>query len=250
VDSDLGLTPPGYNLSPLRGFRQGRHRRGQELVVRSNKKAQSQRSKTVSTIEPGEPMTSWADPSWIPSPLYRLNLDQYEAMVNSGVFSGRERFHLINGLLVAKMTQNDLHSTADELCGNALDRAISAGWHVRAAKPIRIPSQASKPEPDRCITRGSIRDYLHRSPEPADIALVVEISDTSLSEDRKLAAIYAAAEIPSYWIVNHGDRQVEVYTNPGLSGYQSRHDYQAGETIPINIDGKPIGPVAVSDLLP
>jgi hypothetical protein len=60
---------------------------------------------------------------------------------------------------------------------------------VRAAKPIRIPSQASKPEPDRCIARGSIRDYLHRSPEPADIAQVVEISDTNLAEDRKQAVL-------------------------------------------------------------
>jgi len=204
----------------------------------------------VSTIEPGEPKTSWAEPGWIPSPLYRLTLEQYEAMVNSGVFSGSERFHLINGLLVAKMTQNDLHSTADELCGSALNQAIPAGWHVRAAKPIRISSQASKPEPDRCIARGSIRDYLQRSPEPADIALVVEVSDSSLSEDRKQAVIYAAAGIPVYGIVNLVDRQVEVYTTPGPAGYKSRQDYHAGESMPIIIDGDPIGPIAVSDLLP
>jgi len=141
----------------------------------------------MSTITPTELKTSLADPGWIPWPLYRLTLDQYEAMVASGVFSGRERFHLINGFLVAKMTQNDLHATADELCGDALGRTIPAGWHVRAAKPIRIPSQASKPEPDRCVAWGSIRDYLQRSPEPSDIALVVEISDSRLSEDRKQA---------------------------------------------------------------
>ena len=114
---------------------------------------------------------------------------------------------------------------------NALSQTIPAGWHVRASKPIRIPSQASKPEPDRCIARGSIRDYLQRSPEPADIALVVEISDTSLSEDRKQAVIYAAAGIPTYWLVNLVDRQVEVYTRPGPAGYESRQDYHAGDSI-------------------
>ena len=195
-------------------------------------------------------MTSPAAPEWIPQPLYRLTIDQYEAMVASGVFSGRERFHLINGFLVAKMTQNDLHATADELCGDALSRAIPAGWHLRAAKPIRIPSQASKPEPDRCVARGSIRDYLQRSPEPSDIALVVEISDSSLSEDRKQAAIYAAGGIPLYWIVNLVDRKVEVYSDPSPSGYRSRQDYHAGELIPIAIGGNQISPIASSDILP
>src|SRR5262245_45948885 len=116
------------------------------------------------------------DPNWIPSPLHRLTLEQYEAMVDSGAFSGRERFHLINGFLVTKMTQNDPHATADELCGHALAGVIPIGWHVRSAKPIRLPAQASKPEPDRCVVRGTIRDYSRRSPGPADIALVVEIA--------------------------------------------------------------------------
>jgi Uma2 family endonuclease len=204
----------------------------------------------MSTITPSELKTSLADPGWIPGPLYRLTLDQYEAMVESGVFSGRERFHLINGFLVAKMTQNDLHATADELCGDALSRTIPAGWHVRAAKPIRIPSQASKPEPDRCVARGSIRDYLQRSPEPSDIALVVEISDSSLSEDRKQAAIYAAGGIPVYWIVNLVDRQVEVYSDPSPLGYRSRQDYHAGESIPVIIGDIPPRSFAVNDLLP
>ncbi len=204
----------------------------------------------MSTITPSEPMTSLADPGWIPQPLYRLTLDQYEAMVQSGVFSGRERFHLINGYLVAKMTQNDLHATADELCGDALGRTVPSGWHIRAAKPIRIPSQASKPEPDRCVVRGSIRDYLQRSPEPTDIALVVEVSDSSLSEDRKQAALYAAGGIPVFWVVNLVDRQVEVHSDPSPSGYRSRQTYRAGEAIPVIIGDSPPRSLPVNDLLP
>jgi Uma2 family endonuclease len=142
----------------------------------------------------------------IPSPLYRLTLEQYEAMVDSGVFSGGERFHLIKGYLVAKMTPTDPHCTADELCGEELRRVIPPGWYIRAGKPIRIPSEASKPEPDRCVVRGCIRDYLRRSPEPADVALVVEVSDSSLAEDRKQTGIYGRAGIPVCWIIDlvHG----------------------------------------------
>jgi Uma2 family endonuclease len=194
--------------------------------------------------------SSPADSEWVPSPLYRLSLDQYEAMVESGVFTARDRFHFINGFLVAKMTQNDPHCTADGLCGKELDRAIPPGWHVRSAKPIRLASQLSKPEPDRCVVRGNIRDYSHRSPEPADIALVVEIADTSLAEDRKLARIYGASGIFTYWIVNLVDRQVEVYTLPYADGYHARQDFVTGDELPVVIDGTVTDRIAVAEILP
>ena len=60
----------------------------------------------MSTIVSPQPTIPTADPVWIPSPLYRMTVEQYEAMVASGAFSKKDRFHLINGYLVAKMTQN------------------------------------------------------------------------------------------------------------------------------------------------
>jgi hypothetical protein len=86
-------------------------------------------------------------------PLYRLTLGQYERMVDEGILGDHDRVHLINGILVAKMTRNDPHCAADDLCDDALRRIIPAGWYIRGAKPVRIPGQAgrrdSKPEPDR-----------------------------------------------------------------------------------------------------
>jgi Uma2 family endonuclease len=150
-------------------------------------------------------------PEWIPGPLYRISLEKIEAIVGSGTFGPHDRFHLINGFLVAKMTQNDPHCAADDLCGVALWSVIPAGWCVRASKPVRLRSQVSKPEPDRCVVGGTIGDYSQRSPEAGDVAQVVEVADSSLAEDRKLARIYGGAGIPTYWIVNLIDRQVEVY---------------------------------------
>ena len=96
-------------------------------------------------------------PAWIPGPLYRISVEQYEAMAASGAIPESHRVHLINGLLVQKMTQNPPHVVADDLCGHELARVLP-GWYIRAAKPIRLPAQASKPEPDRSVVRGSIRD--------------------------------------------------------------------------------------------
>jgi Uma2 family endonuclease len=190
-------------------------------------------------------------PAWVPSPLYRMTLDEYEAMVASGVFKGRSRFHLINGLLVEKMVQNPPHAIADTLCGDELDRVTPPDWHVRSAKPIRLPGQASEPEPDRCVVRGTARDYEDRHPGPDDIALVVEVADSSLPQDRKLAEkVYGPAGIPVYWIVNLVHRQVEVYTDSGPEGYRSRAIFAEGQSVPVVIDGQPLGEIAVADILP
>ena len=61
-----------------------------------------------------------------------MSLEQYEAMVEAGVFTERDRFHLINGVLVAKMTPNSPHATADLLCRDALMAIAPDGWHVRS----------------------------------------------------------------------------------------------------------------------
>jgi Uma2 family endonuclease len=162
---------------------------------------------------------------------FRLSLDQYERMVDAGILGARDKVQLINAILVAKMTENDRHATADDLCGAKLNEVLPPGWYVRAGKPIRLPSQVSKPEPDRTVVRGQIRDYTRRSPEPRDIALVVEVADSSLTADREQANLYAQAGIPIYRIINVKDAQVEVYSSPGEKGYQNREVLLAGDKL-------------------
>jgi Uma2 family endonuclease len=209
----------------------------------------------MSAITTKSPTDAPAGPDWVPSPPYRLTLEQYERMVDEGILGEHDRVHLINGILVAKMTQNDPHCTADDLCDVALRRVIPAGWYIRGAKPIRIPGRAgrrdSKPEPDRCVVRGTILDYSQRTPEPADVGLVIEIADTSLAEDRRYATdLYGPARIPVYWIVNLLHRQVEVYTDPRPRGYRSTEVFKEGQSVPVVIGGREVGRIAVTDILP
>lgn len=201
------------------------------------------------TTAPTESTEPQGVPGWVPSPLYRWTLEQYEAMVASGAFSSRERFHLINGYVVAKMTQGDPHCTADDLCGQALAGVIPHGWYIRVAKPVRLPP-ASMPEPDRCVVRGTIRDYARRTPGPGDIALIVEVADSSLSDDRTQALLYAQNRIPVYWIINLVDRQIEVYSDPRPDGYAMCDIYRSGQHVPVAVDGVIVGQIAVDDILP
>ncbi len=184
---------------------------------------------------------------------YRLSVDQYEAMVASGVFTKRDRLELIEGVLIAKMTKGPRHSAVAVQLGDLLRGALPRGWHVRLEQPVRIPER-SEPEPDLAVVRGASLDYEDRHPQPCDLALVVEVAESSLTSDRDIMGhIYAAAGIPVYWIVNLKGRSrlVEVYTRPTRTrGYRSRDDYRPGHDLPLKIEGKEAGRIAVADLLP
>ncbi len=116
----------------------------------------------MSTIAPTQPMAmpvDAVDPGWVPSPLYRMSLEKYEAMVASGAFTKQDRFHLINGYLVEKMTQYPPHASSCEATRMAIETVLPAGWHVRNDKPLRLPTQASEPEPDEVVAGDLARLY-------------------------------------------------------------------------------------------
>jgi Uma2 family endonuclease len=180
-----------------------------------------------------------------------MTLEEFERMVAAGVVPSRNRIHLINGYLVDKTTHNPQHAIAFQRCGREFGRVVPAGWHVRPALPIRLPGQDSEPEPDHCVARGTIDDYVERHPDPGEVALLVEVADTSLSEDRQYAAnLYGPAGIPACWIVDVNGRRVEVYTGPGPHGYSSSEVFAEGQSVPVVIGGQEVGRIAVGDLLP
>ena len=114
------------------------------------------------------------------------------------------------------MSINPPHAAALARLTRRFGRMLDEIWVIREQSPVTIPPGNSEPEPDLVVARGpDERSTTTRHPNPRDIALVVEVADSTLPVDRdqKLNA-YAAADIPEYWIVNLVDRRVEVYTMP------------------------------------
>ncbi len=105
------------------------------------------------------------------------------------------------------------------------------------------------------VVRGDTRQYLDRHPGAEDIALIVEVSDTTLQRDRTVKKrIYARAGIAIYWIVNLVEGLVEVYSQLLVevepSDYSQRIDFGRSAVLPIIIEGREIGAIAVNSLLP
>ncbi|MHB1561284.1 MAG: Uma2 family endonuclease [Isosphaeraceae bacterium] len=161
------------------------------------------------------------------------------------------RVELIDGYMVDKMGKNAGHSYATKETVKALDRRLPDGWTSRKEEPVRIP-KFDEPEPDVTIVRGSDADYRHRIPTAGDVGLLVEVSESTLSQGRgKKRTAYARAGIAVYWIVNLVAGQVEVYTRPVKEGrYRSSKVYKPGQQIPVVIDGQQLPPIAVDDILP
>ena len=126
-------------------------------------------------------------------------------------------------------------------------------WYVDSQEPITLTN--SEPEPDVVVVRGDTRQYLNRHPGPQDIALVVEVADTTLQRDRTIKKLtYARSGIPIYWIVNLVEEKIEVYTYPlgkiEQPDYQQQQDYTRSDLVPVVIEGVEMGRLSVDALLP
>jgi Uma2 family endonuclease len=188
-----------------------------------------------------------------PFPVRRFTVDEYHHMIESGLFAAEERVELVEGWIIPKMTRSPNHDMVIELIESALRRRIPEGRRIRLQSALTISD--SEPEPDIAVVKGEIRSQRGRHPGPQETALVIEVSDSTLSYDRALKArVYARAGIPVYWVVNLAASQIEVHSNPsGPSAepaYQSRQIHAASDSVPVIINGLELNPIAVADLLP
>lgn len=188
-----------------------------------------------------------------PEPVRRLTVDEYHQMIRAGILKEDDPFELLEGWLVPKMTPNPPHDLALVLAEDEIARRLPPAWFRRGQSAVTTAD--SEPEPDIAVVRGPKRLYAQHHPGPQDMALVVEVADSSLPRDRTTKCrLYARAGIPVYWIVNLPDTQVEVYTDPTGPDlnpcYRQRRDFSGAEEVPLVLDGREIGRIPVRDLLP
>lgn len=185
-------------------------------------------------------------------PEYRFTVEQYHRMIDTGVFGPTERFELVEGRIFIKMTKNPPHEVAITLAQEELREVLPEKWMLRIQ--CAITTGDSEPEPDIAVVRKPGRRYITAHPGSGDIGMLVEVADATLNFDRTdKKRAYARARIPVYWIVNLVDRCVEVYTDPRGSRtptYRQTQVFRPGENVPLIIDGKQVGVIAVADLLP
>lgn len=183
----------------------------------------------------------------------RFSVDEYHQMIATGILKDGDPFELLEGWIVPKMTRGPAHDLALEFTVEQISALLPAGWRLRVQSAIS--TLESEPEPDIAAVRGHGRKRLGRHPRPAEIGMLVEVADASLTDDRTVKLrIFARAKVPIYWIVNLKESQVEVYTDPTGPAkkprYRKTQVYGIDEKVPLVIDGKLLGTITVRDMLP
>ena len=181
-----------------------------------------------------------------------LAVAEYERRIAAGILGEDDPVELLDGRVVPKMPRGPRHVMSTKACQRLLGQVVGPTWHVAKEDPVRIP-EYDEPEPDVAVVRGADVDYRDHHPGPSDVALVVEVAESSLAWDRgEKLPIYARAGLAVYWIINLIDDQVEVHTgpDPGAGTYQARVDYGRGQTVPVVVAGQVVAQIAVAELLP
>lgn len=166
-------------------------------------------------------------------PRKRWTREECAALEPTGLFE-KKRLELIEGDLISKRGKKRPHVNAFTLVHLWLLEAFGKQL-VNAEAPIDVhPSDIplNEPEPGLIVLKRESATFVSGNPQPHDISLVVEISDTTLTFDLTTkAALYARAGIVEYWVLDVTGRRLFVHRNPASGKYGTVTVYGEHEAV-------------------
>ncbi len=176
-----------------------------------------------------------------------FTVDEYHKMIDAGVFVGNSDFELIEGEIVKKMTQGDLHIACINRL-NMLFAPILAGQVIVSIQNAVVISDISEPEPDVALLKFREDFYASGKATAEDVLLLIEVSDSTLKYDRDFKIpLYAEANVAEVWLVNLPRQILEVYTQAEKGRYKIVGKYTKQQTISPKL--LPEIKIRVSDIL-
>ena len=178
-------------------------------------------------------------------PAFRLfTVDEYRRMEETGIIAEDDRVELLEGVILQMSPRNAPHILAIARSTRVVSRQLTEDYLVSVQSPI-VLDRFGAPQPDLAV----IRQRLYTDvPTAADVVLIIEVSDSSLTYDRgRKRRNYARAGIAEYWIVNLIDRLIERYTAPEGEDYTEVVRALAGGSLASTVLSLTI---AVDDVLP
>jgi len=160
---------------------------------------------------------------------HHWSVEEFHRMAQSGLLDETDRVELINGELVDMAPIGSKHAFYVDRLAECLGGGPSASYMVRVQNPIGL-DERSEPQPDIALVNRA--NYADRHPAPADVLLIVEVSDTTLEYDRDVKlALYAQHGIPDVWLIDVKAGELTVYQQPVDGQYRLMRKPTASETV-------------------
>jgi Uma2 family endonuclease len=165
-------------------------------------------------------MATLASPPPVARQPVRFTVAKFYRMAQAGILNPNHRYELIEGEIIRMLPPGPEHCQSVDSLLEFLIRLLGGKYQVRCQGSVQL-SNISEPLPDFAILKKRAEDYRKKQPGPDDTLLLIEVSGSSLSYDKnRKAAVYAAAGVVEYWIVNLRKRCLHVMRKPSREGYR------------------------------
>ena len=155
-------------------------------------------------------------------------------MMEAGIFSGDERFELIEGDIIMMSHNRVAHDRIKNALNVELVSAVPDGASVAASATIQLAHDILV-EPDLAVISKSVYDVAPNTfaqPRPEDVLLLIEIAASSLRYDRKIKArLYARHGIREFWVIDANRCVTWIHTGPAGDGWSSIVEREPKETL-------------------
>jgi Uma2 family endonuclease len=160
---------------------------------------------------------------------HRFSVEDYYRIAETGVLRPDARVELLDGEIMDKSPTGPFHGGVVSRLARFFTLQSNDRWLLSPQNPLRL-SDFSEPEPDVMLLKPSPDDYTGRHPQPEDVFLLVEVSDSSLAIDvEKKLPLYGRAGVAEVWIINLEDLAVQIHREPHFNGYGSKTVLRAGD---------------------
>ena len=151
----------------------------------------------------------------------RFTVDEYQRMGQVGILGEDDRLELLEGEIVEMAPIGSRNQAAVDRLTALFSSRVADVAMIRVQGPVRLGGD-SEPQPDITVLKMSKDFYASAHPGPADVLLLVEVSDTSTDYDREVKVpLYARHGIQEVWLVGLETDTVEVYSGPTAQGYRN-----------------------------
>ena len=161
----------------------------------------------------------------------KFRADEVYKMTHIGILPEESGWELIDGEIIHRMTVGSRHASIVKRLNRIFTDLRGKAAIISVQDPIHI-DEYNEPEPDIALLKPREDFYAENHPQPEDVLLLVEVSDSTVEYDRDHKKnLYAEAGIEEFWLVNLRENTVEVYSQPKNGSYRLTRILEKGEVL-------------------